>query len=363
MADSGGHWLNLAEAQKLTQDNQVPGYMEEDVKRGHLAMLLNAWQLTGTNLVWNREKSVGTGQRASIGSRLVWTDEEEYNQITRPLKIAYKQSPLNNFVEQTYGTFNNYAAIQNRGLNKSVFRLIGDDLIYGDTNNGGSLQPMGIHALAALYPTSLNGEGGSGDLNVNMESGGLSLMELRKMVDAMKHGIDFFLFPKAVARRLDAYVQEAGISNTSVTTSSSNTERVTNSSAAGGTFNFDITDAGARVTAFEDIPIVRSDYLVAEEADTGLTSSSTRDKYSSGTKNYSVFGIKTGQVAFEEPGLTFVFGGDTNPAGALMRTEGFDKLENYDAKGIRKTSYYNLADGSIMALARIVDITDAAVVA
>ena len=33
MADSGGHWKNLVEAQKLTQATKIPGVFEEDIKR------------------------------------------------------------------------------------------------------------------------------------------------------------------------------------------------------------------------------------------------------------------------------------------------------------------------------------------
>ena len=35
MANSGGHWATLAEAQKLTQSTKIPGVIEEDVKRNN----------------------------------------------------------------------------------------------------------------------------------------------------------------------------------------------------------------------------------------------------------------------------------------------------------------------------------------
>ena len=44
-------------------------------------------------------------------------------------------------------------------------------------------------------------------------------------------------------------------------------------------------------------------------------------------------------------------------------TDGFDKMENSDAKGLRQTIYHNIADGSRMALGRIYDIEDVAIVA
>ena len=50
MADSGGYWLNLAEAQKLTQTTLVPGVIEENVRRGGLMATLPMAQSMGQDI-------------------------------------------------------------------------------------------------------------------------------------------------------------------------------------------------------------------------------------------------------------------------------------------------------------------------
>ena len=344
MADSGGHWVNLAAAEKLTEDDQVAGFIEEDIKRGNPALMLPVQQQTGTNLKWLREKIVGSAQRADIGSQLVWTDESDYDEITRKAKIIYKQTPLNNYVRDVYGSFNNYAAIQNKEITKAMIRQMGDDIIYGDTLNGGSNQPNGLHALAALYPTALNGD--VDGLNINEGEAGLSLANMRLIEQRMRHGIDFWLFPFEIAAQLDAYVQENGVSTFVAS-------RIT----------ITMDQLGEQILKWNGKPIVRSDYLVAEQQNTGADSPSTRDKFATNDKQYSVFALKTGHPALQEPGVGLIFGGNNRDPGELMKSTFFPVLEDFDASGIRKTSYYNVADGSIMAIGRIFDIENLAIIA
>jgi hypothetical protein len=119
--------------------------------------------------------------------------------------------------------------------------------------------------------------------------------------------------------------------------------------------------------AFGGVPIIRTDYLVAEQANTGQ-GSNLRAKHSSGTEQFSIFAIKRGQPALQQPGLGYVFGTDTagsasQRTGDMMNLTYFDKLEGFNGTGIRLTQYSALAEGSRMALGRIFDITDAAVTA
>ena len=50
MADAGGHWNNLAEAQKLTQGTLVPGIIEEDIQEGGLIGRLPVMQVPDKRL-------------------------------------------------------------------------------------------------------------------------------------------------------------------------------------------------------------------------------------------------------------------------------------------------------------------------
>tara|TARA_R100000808_G_scaffold3870_1_gene13205 strand:- start:3554 stop:4594 length:1041 start_codon:yes stop_codon:yes gene_type:complete len=346
LAASGGHWNNLAEAQELSQAKRVAGIIEEDVKRGGLMGLLPVMQQTGTQLEWVREGTVGTSSRASIGSQLAWSEETTYDTINESLVIRYKQTALNKYVEGVYGTFNNYAAIQAMEDRKAIVQGANDDLIYGDPTNGaaGSSEARGVHYLSQLYPTALGGS--TNAMNIDEGEAGLALANMRQLEREMKYGIDFWLFPYPILDRLSAYVQEAGLSTNTF-----------------GNIDFTLDDLGRRVTSWNGAPIIGSDYLVAEQANTGADGTSLRAKHSSGDQQYSVFAIKRGQVARGEGGLTFAFGGDGASPGEPLMVDYFPSLEDFDASGLRHRMYYNLADGSRMSVGRIYDIEDSAVVA
>ncbi len=118
-----------------------------------------------------------------------------------------------------------------------------------------------------------------------------------------------------------------------------------------------IDTVGKPIMYFNGIPLVRTDYLVSEDADTGR--GTTARTYATGGV-YSLFGVKVGDIFNGNPGLMMAFG---NPemVSSLYKVEYFDKLEDYDAKGIRLITYSNLLLGSKLCLGRIHDITDAAI--
>lgn len=349
MADAGGHWNNLAEAQKLTQGTLVPGIIEEDISEGGLIGRLPVMQVPGQEIIYNRENDLPVAARAGRGSTFQWQDATTYSQITRELSTGYIQTPLDQFVESQYGNFNNYAAIQAIEDRKALMKLVENDLVYGndDSTVGDVLQPKGLHQLAALYPQANAGsqESNTNSLNIDEGEAGLQLSNLRALEDSMQHGIDFWLFPYEIARRLDAHVQENAITTSTF-----------------GQISFGINEVGQRVSFWNGVPIVRSRYLVAEEANTGVDTTTLRAKQSTTANNFSVFAIKMGQVARREPGLSLGFG-NSGQQGEFFKTVFFPNLEDFDASGLRNVAYYNLVDGSTMSIGRIYDIIDAAVVA
>lgn len=349
MADAGGHFANLAEAEKLSLQDRIPGVVEEDMRVGGLAALLPTSQFVGTKTEWNREKTIPTALRAGRGTQMLWQDASEYDLLERQLKTSYIQTPLDKYVESIYGTRTNYAVQQLQEDRKALMQLIESDLIYGSGQLAGSPdEPHGIHALAGLY-----GEAGAGDmstnaLNIDEGEGALSLANMRSIMDDMRAGIDFWLFPKVIATRMDQMLQEGGIS----------------SFAGMGQITMGADETGRHLTSFGGIPIIRSDYLVAENANTGTDGTTARTKLTAGaTANYSIFAVKAGSLAnANNPGLSFAFG-NSGEQGRFIKTDVFDKLENFNAGGLRQVAYYNLADGSSLALGRIYDITNAAVTA
>ena len=83
MADSGGHWVNLAAAQKLTQSMKIPGVFEEDVKRNNPLERVTVGQAahTGKKIEWLREVPANVAALESaitekdIGELLSWTED------------------------------------------------------------------------------------------------------------------------------------------------------------------------------------------------------------------------------------------------------------------------------------------------
>jgi len=337
MAASGGHWANLAELKKLGQAQLVPGVADgtATVFRGGLLDRMPLAQAKGTSIQWNETATDRRGRRATIGDELTWVDNVAYTQRETELKTIYDQTPLNKFVSSIYDTVNNYEAQQLVELVGSVSRTLEDELIYGD-DTFGTKQFDGLHAWAEIQ---------SGNLDIDEGEGALALTNMRALRDAMKMGIDAWLVPYAISARFDE-LMEVGIG----------------ANIPLGVMSRGIDQFGQPVLMYGGIPIIRSDFLVGEQANTGA-GSDARAKNSSGTVNYSIFALKFGQVMQNVPGLTLGFGGDANVLGQPFRPERFDKLENFDAAGLRLTGYFGLMASGPFSVGRIRDITDAAITA
>ena len=337
-----GHWKDLAEAEKLTENVLVAGIIEENIKEGGVIGTLPVAQFQGKLAKWNRESTIPTAQTAGRGSLLSWQEATETDLRELGLKTVYIQTVLDQFIPEVHGNFNNYTAIQLLQDRKAMLQKLEDLALYGDESfSAGNLEFDGFHALAQASPTNFDGD----SLDIDEGEAGLSLANLRLIEDRMKHGIDYWLFPKTIARRLDAYIQEAGLSTNTF-----------------GQISFGMDDLGKRVTSWNGKPILRSDYLVAEQSSTG-EGSNARAKRTSGDNQFSVFAVKLGQVMVGEPGMTFMWGNKTPAPGMLWKEVFFPNLEDFDAAGIRMVNYSAIADGSTMSLARIRDIEDVAIIA
>lgn len=348
MADVISHWNSITEAQKLTQSTLVPGVINDYVKRNNPIERLPVALALGSSVKWNRRTSVPVDdiQNVDIGQSLTWTSSQTYTQKETTLKRKAISRLLDAFIADVYGTVNNYEAEELFELKMAMIERLGNDLIYDDeTYNTDEMQ--GLHAWAAENDTAAAADG---LLDIDEGEGALSLANMRTLIDNMKYGIDFFLVPPCLGIRLDAAFMEAG-SASLATASAGNMALLTR--------GFD--QLGMPVLYFAGIPIIRSDYLVAEQVNTGR-GSDARAHWSSSTVVYSIFGIKGGDVFRRQPGLTFAFG---NPemVKSFYKLEYWPKMENYDAKGMRLITYTGTLLGSKLCLGRIHDITDAAVTA
>ena len=361
MASSGGHWKTLAEAQKLTQSHKIPGVFEEDVKRNNPLDRITVAQAAGTGLKieWLQENTTTEDAvvEAAVGDQLSWGEDVEYTERESTLRYIYIQRKLDRYVQNIYGTYNDYRAQMLLECEKGLKRKIGDRLIYADTTYGGTpTQFDGFHALVAERSTpNAAATTTYSDLNLDEEDSGLSLSLLRRMLDAMVFGCDEILVPPCIGIRFDAAYSEKGIWYDTDDTSSYTHGDIS-------LLTRGVNDIGRPIMFFAGVPIVRTDYLVAEESATGTgASSDARAKYSSDS-TYSIFGVKYGNVLEKEPGICFAYGG-TEGEGDLYELWTWDRLEDYNAGGMRLDSYGAVLLGTTKALARIHDVDDAAITA
>jgi hypothetical protein len=353
MADSGGHWSTLAEAAKLSQSLKIPGVFEEDIKRNNPIDRIPVAQAagSGTKIEWLREKTTTESAvtEVSIGGQLSWTDDVTYEEKETQLQRIYIQRKLDHFVQGIYGTYTNYEAQMLLECEKGLRRKLGARLIYADYTYGGTpTQFDGYHALAAEHGTPYSSSATSADAkNIDNGSTGLSLGNLRILSDAMLLGIDEYLMPFEIVRRLDAAYQEKGFSGLNF--------------AAGNIafMTMGFNEAGKRVLYWDATPITRTDFLVAEQADTGTGASANARALYTSDKTYSIFGVKYGNsnLGSPDPGLVFAYGG-TGGQGDLYKLVRFPELESYDAGGIRLVSYCGTLMKSSMCLGRIFDVDD-----
>ncbi len=345
MADSGGHWANLAALQKLTDSTNVPGVVETDIKRGNpierVALVQGAH--TGKSIKWLQESTVADTdvQDIAIGEALVFSENMDYDEAETALKISYIMRKLDKYVRDIYGTYNDYRAQVLIEMEKALLRKLGDKVLYNDLTYGGAKQFDGLHALAAVQTGT--------DLDIDQGEAGFSFGNLRTMIDAMPAGVDELWFPYQVMRRMDAAYQEKGFSGLAILGGSM------------ASMSIGWNEAGKRQMFWDGIPIIRTDYLMAEQANTGV-GSDARAKYSSGDRQYSVMAVKFGNVLNAEPGMAFAFG-NTEGGGQFYKIDTFPTLEGFDAEAMRMVTYGAVLLGAPHCLGRIYDIEDVAVTA
>ncbi len=356
MADSGGHWKDLAEAQKLTMSTRIPGVFEEDVKLNNPLERLPVAQSahTGLKIEWLREKTTTEDAvtELGIGDDVVWSKDTDYTAVESTLRRIYIARKLDHYLPNIYGTFNDYEAQVLLECEKGLKRKVGDRLIYGDETYGASpTQFDGLHALAAERGTPYSSSAlTASPLNIDNGEAGLSLQYLRVLLNAMKHGVDEIWVSEQVGIRLDAAYEEKGFAGLKYDTA-----------GALALLTRGMDSIGKPMLFFAGLPIVRTGFLVAEQANTGTgASSNARAKRTSGDNQYSLFCIKRGNPLAKEPGICYGYGG-TEGQGDFYKLRVVPDLENADAEGMKLFNYGSVLLGSTLCLGRIFDIEDAAV--
>ena len=346
MALSGGYYANLAEVIKATTPTLIPGVVDENYKRGNPVDVLGFVQAnhSGEKIRWLRQATTLEDSVADIGpgGATVFSEGATFSAQEAVLRICYLMTKLDKYDNAIWQTVNDYEALMLEGNMVDTVKKLGDKLVYDDyTYDGTGLSMDGLHAWAATNA----GE----DWDIDEGNGALALENMRIISDELKHGFDFWLMPFAIARQIDRVYKELGLASLASATA-----------GALGLIGYGESAVGGRTLMFDQKPIIRSDFMLAEQVNTGF-GSDARAKYTSGTKYYSIFAIKQGATTLGsiDPGVKVAFG-KTESDGQFFNLEYFDKLEGYIGRAMRLAAYTNVIVGSKWGIGRIADITNAA---
>jgi len=346
---SGGYYNSLSEVLKATTPTLIPGAVDENIKVGNPVEIFPFVQAnhTGEYIRWLRKGTTLEDSVANIGigGQTVFSEAATFDAQTATLRIAYLFCKLDKYDNAIWQTVNDYEDAMAEGMMEDVTKVLGKKIIYDDyTYDPNSLQMDGLHAWAATNHDTA--------WDIDAAGTALALEDLRILKDEMKHGIDFWLMPFAIARQIDRVYREMGIAAMMATTA-----------GALGLITYATNSEGGRTTLFDNVPIVRTDYLVQEQEATGHATNA-RAAYSSGDVVYSIFGIKQGQglMTKGDPGVKVAFG-KTESDGEFFNVEYFDRLEHYIGKAMRVAAYTQMIVGSKYAIGRIVDVPNTVPVA
>lgn len=313
-----GYFTSTAEMVKLVQSKLLAGVVQQIYEVGQLIPQLPVTTIDSYTLKWNREGTLPTVSAKSKGEQYGWKEVATHSQPSLELKEYGDQWALVKGAQETYKDPNDYRAVIQTEIIKGALRTVEDQLIYGDKTT----YPKQIDGLDKLCGAT-DGHSFASYQDCDQGGGtiGLSIVNLLGLIHACKPRPDFLLMPQEIVDQLFIYgMGKAGA--------------IIMARSPG--------EFGTLVATVNGIPIVVSDYLADENDNTG-------GKLGSGNL-VSVYAIRKGSV--EDGGVSIAIGGKTGGQD-FFEVEHFEKLEAYNAEGIRAYCYVALAMGSTKSVARV----------
>lgn len=313
-----GYFASTTEMVKLVQSKLLPGIVQEIYEVGQLIPQLPITTIDSYTLKWNREGTLPTVSAKSKGEQYGWKEVATYSQATLALKEYGDQWALAKAAQETYKDPNDYRAAIQSQIIKGALRTIEDQLIYGDKTT----YPKQFDGLDKLCP-AVGGHTFASYQDCDQGGGniGLSIVNLLGLIHACKPRPDLLLMPQEIVDQL--FIHAMGKAGAIVMARSP-------------------SEFGTLIPSVNGIPIVTSDYLLAENDNTG-------GKATSGNL-VSIYAIRKGSV--EDGGVSLAVGGSTGGQD-FFEVDFFEKLEGYNMEGIRAYCYCALAMGSTKAISRV----------
>lgn len=319
-----GYFASTTEMVKLVQSKLLPGIVQEVYEVGQLIPQLPITTIDSYNLKWNREGALPVVTAKSKGEQYGWKEVATYSHPSLALKEYGDQWALVKGAQETYKDPNDYRAAIQSQIIKGALRTIEDQLIYGDATT----YPKEFDGLDKLCPaTSAHAFGANQDFDMGGGTVGLSIEALLTLIRQCKPKPSIILMPGTIQDQL--FIYSMGKAGAIIMARQP-------------------SEFGTMISTVNGIPIVVTDYLSTENDNTGGDL---------GTGNLvSVYAIRFGSV--EDGGVSLALGGSTGGQD-FFEVDHFDKLQNYNAEGIRAYCYVALAMGSTKSIARVHSICQA----
>lgn len=328
-----GYFASTAEMVKLVQSKLLPGVVQQIYETGQLLPVLPITTIDSYTLKWNREGTLPTVSAKSKGEQYGWKEVATYDQPSLALKEYGDQWALVKGAQETYKDPNDYRGVIQAQIIKGALRTIEDQLIYGDKTTYPKqfdgldklVQAYGaddfVKATAATNNPQCYDAGGDGQP--------LTIAILMKLINQCKPRPSILLMTPG--QRDQLFIYSMGKAGAIIMARSP-------------------SEFGTLIESVNGIPIVTSDYLCSEVDNTGGKSTGTD------VRVRSIYAIRFGSI--EDGGVSLALGGSTGGRD-FFEVDHFDKLENYNAEGIRAYCYCALAMGSTKSVARVHSCDDA----
>lgn len=287
-------------AQGLSTDDMVRGVIEEFIHDEALFALLPYVPTEGKAYVYNREKTLATGNWLDTNEE-VKEGASEFKEVTTNLRILIGDVDVDKFLQTTMSNVNNQKAIQIASKVKGMAGQFKDALINGSTENK---QFDGINRLVVAERIIGAGENP------------LALTMLDELKDAVKLGATAIMMRGEHVRVYKQLMRTFG-GNTGLM--------------------MQIDNFGKPVLSFDGVPILTNEYIQkrANKAGNGFVA--------------DIFAVRCN----ESDGLHGIYS-QNSPAGFVI--EDLGTVQNKDATRTRIKQYTGLALKATHSLAKVGDV-------
>ena len=294
--------VTLAESAKLAQDDLVAGVIEHIITVNKMFEMLPFDGVEGNAVAYNRENVLGDVESSGVGSTVTAKAAATFTNVTSALTKILGDAEVDGLIQATRSGETDQTALQIGSKAKSAGRKYQDMLING---TGASNQFNGLINLCVAGQQAATGTNG----------GALSFTFLDETADLVldKDGaVDYYTMHSRTMRSFKALLRALG----------------------GASINEVITlPSGAKVMAYNDIPIFRNDWIPVNQVKGGGSAQTTvfAGTFDDGSRTHGISGLTAAKMA----GIQVVDVGESETKDErIWRVKWYCGLALYSEKGL-----------------------------